>query len=389
MIKQALYDELPDIIAGRLNSANTYALKLLGSNIKRIGVLMPGDVHRIEELQRAGIDIAAIEREIAEQTGKAVEEVQALFEAAAIENIEQAHALYAARGLPLPDYATNDYMRRLVESWTRRTAGELVNLSQTSALQIWSEKKGEYTTLAEGYKDAIDQAVTNTALGVTDYKSAMRSTIKNIAGNGITTMEYASGVHRRLDTAVRANILEGVRQVNQGIQDQIGEEVGADGVEISVHTFCAPDHESIQGKQMSHADFEKWQAAHAYPKRQIGKLNCHHFAFAVILGISPATYTPEQLAEMRADNAKGIDYQGRHYTMYECTQIQRQLETAVRKSKDVYVMAQAAGDKTLMASARKNITELTDQYRAFSDKAKLPVKNDRLSVVGFSANKSA
>lgn len=38
-------------------------------------------------------------------------------------------------------------------------------------------------------------------------------------------------------------------------------QLGADGVEISAHGFCAPDHEDIQGKQMTKAEYAKWDAA--------------------------------------------------------------------------------------------------------------------------------
>lgn len=158
---------------------------------------------------------------------------------------------------------------------------------------------------------------------------------------------------------------------------------GANGVEISVHEFCAPDHKDIQGKQLTKAEYSIWQAAHAYPKRQIGHLNCHHFAFAIVLGISPPNYSQSELAEINARNDKGITYEGQHYTMYECTQIQRQLETAIRRYSDIKVMADSAGDEKLVAEMQGKIDKITRKYEDFSAKANLRVKSERLNMYGY------
>ena len=40
-------------------------------------------------------------------------------------------------------------------------------------------------------------------------------------------------------------------------QKIIGEEIGADGYEISVHSNPAPDHELVQGRQFSLEEYEK------------------------------------------------------------------------------------------------------------------------------------
>ncbi len=69
--------------------------------------------------------------------------------------------------------------------------------------------------------------------------------------SGIRRVEYESekGRHhsQRLDTAVRRNLMDGVRQVSMNVQDEIGKEFGANGVELTVHAYPAPDHAPIQG----------------------------------------------------------------------------------------------------------------------------------------------
>lgn len=383
MVTRETIDNIPDVIADRLAEANEYMLRKMGENIKRIGMLAPSDVHRLDEMRRAGADIKKIVSEVSKRTERSLLDIATMFAILADINMSEAYDAYKFRGLEYVPYAKNDYLKRFVESYIRRTAGTLRNLSQTHALRIFSAKKNAFVSFADGYKDAIDQAVTNSALGIQDYQSAMRDTLRKVGESGLCTMEYESGYTRRLDSAVRMNLLEGIRQINQGIQDQIGEELGADGVEISAHVYCAPDHEDIQGRQMTNAEYAKWDAEHAYPKRQIGKLNCHHFVFRVLLGIQEPIHTPEELDRMKEENAKGIYFEGKHYTGYQATQIQRSLEAQIRKYKDLHTLARSAGDDVLKRKAQTQITALTHKYKEFSEAAGLSFKGKRLQVSGY------
>ena len=93
-----------------------------------------------------------------------------------------------------------------------------------------------------GYRDAVDVAITSVQAGVTDYNSAIRRTMKTAAQDGLRVKYPNSGLTRRLDSAVRQNVLDGVRAVNNDVLRQLGNEYGADGVEISAHALCATDH---------------------------------------------------------------------------------------------------------------------------------------------------
>ena len=71
---------------------------------------------------------------------------------------------------------------------------------------------------------------------------------------------------------------------------------------------------------------------------------------------------------------------GKHYTNYEGLQLQRKLETAIRKEKDRKIMADAIGPdgKEESLLAEQKITELTNKYFELSQKSGLPTKLDRL-----------
>lgn len=72
-------------------------------------------------------------------------------------------------------------------------------------------------------------------------------------------VQYPSGLTRRLDSAIRMNVLDGIRAVSQDIMRQVGKEFRADGIEISAHALCAEDHLPYQGTQMSEKEFERLQ----------------------------------------------------------------------------------------------------------------------------------
>lgn len=378
-----IFFELPDILAGRLQRANEYMLRKAGEHIKQIGTLLPGDLHRANELRRASIDVRDIEREIANATNKTISEIQYMLEQVGLNGYEAARALYEYRGIEYIPLSENKFMQRFIASVSERTSKSLWNLSQTTALQIWKNGKTTPIVFAGGYKDIIDQAITNASLGVQDFNGAMRHSLRQLGESGLRVMEYESGYTRRLDSAVRMNLLEGIRQVNQGVQNQIGEEIGADGVEISAHGFCAPDHVDIQGKQLTKKEYEKWDNAHAYPARQIGKLNCQHYIMHIIIGVSEPVHSPEELEALKKRNDEGITYEGKHYTGYEATQMQRQLESQIRAEKDKQILAAASGDNVLRREAQAKINLLTSKYRSFSNASGLRYKSNRTSITDF------
>ena len=164
------------------------------------------------------------------------------------------------------------------------------------------------------------------------------------------------------------------------VQKQVGRDFGANGVEISAHSPCAEDHLSIQGKQFSNAEFKKLNAS---LERPIGEYNCRHFVFSIVLGVNQPSYSNKMLNQMNRESQSIVEYEGKKYTSYEATQVQRKLETAIRKEKDRQIIARASGDKDGVGIAQSNISTLTSKYNDFSKNAGLDTYKNRLSVSGY------
>lgn len=164
------------------------------------------------------------------------------------------------------------------------------------------------------------------------------------------------------------------------------DDLSADGWELSAHANSAPDHEPFQGKQYTD---KQYQALNDMLIRRIGTLNCGHNAFPIILGVNEPQHTKEELAKFREDNEKGITFEGRHYTGYEATQMQRKLERSIHAQKRRVLAAEASGDKESLTTAQIRLQRLRQEYGRFSKVAGLRTENERAQVAGFGHKEAA
>ena len=275
------------------------------------------------------------------------------------------------------------------------TANTYLNISNTSVVgYVFKDNQGNkiFKNIEQTYQEIIDKAILSISQGKKDFYSEMRDTLKQLGQSGL--VEYQSGRTRRLDSAVRQNMLDGIRQLNQETSLRFGQEYGADGVEISVHEAPAPDHADIQGRQFSNEEYEKLEngeiakdiKGNTYDgaeKRHIAELNCYHKAFNIVIGVSKPEYTDKQLKEILEDNEKGFEFEGKKYTMYEGTQLQRRIETEIRRQKDTQILAKASGDKELIGEAQRKITLFNKKYNNLCNISGLKPKKQRMSVIGY------
>lgn len=367
--------QISERLAGYMTTVNSKFLDIMGKRIKAIGRLSEADLHRLNRMAMAGADIEAITRELSKASGKSIREVTLILEATAKANYEFAKSLYQLKGIAQIPFEQNEALKQMVQAIAEQTTQEYINISKTTGFAVkGADGRMQYTPLAKGYQEAIDKAIISVSTGQGTVTEETKGILKDYAQSGIRTIDYESGYSRRLDTAVRHNVLEGITQVQQRSQEIIAEQVGADGWEISVHLNPAPDHQYIQGRQYNNADYEKLNNE---LERPISTLNCRHIAFAIILGVNDPNYTKEQLQKIIDDNNKGVTIAGKHYTMYEATQVQRRLETAIREQRDIRQMAQQADNREVATEAWHNIRRLSWQYKEFSKTASLPTRAER------------
>lgn len=374
LLSETYLNSLPDPIAKNMEALNQYVVERICKRIQRIGSISASDAHRLKSaIEYAGADLQAIQKELERITGLNAKALEAMFEDVAAENVDFANTYYKAREMQaVGSYTENAALRSFVEAAKATAADGVTNIFNTTMIGFKSGKR--IIPLREYYIQTIDRAITFVQTGTVDYYTAMRSTIKEMARSGLRHVTFDSGYSRRLDSQARMNLLEGVRRLNSQMMEQTGREFGADGVEISAHALCAPDHQHIQGKQYSLAEFERLNRS---LERPIGELNCHHFTTPIVLGVSKPVYSASELREINKKSNAKVSYGGKTYTRYEASQRQRQLETAIRYAKDERDALVSAGDKMGATQARKKSANLTAEYKRFCEQVGLTPRMNR------------
>lgn len=274
--------------------------------------------------------------------------------------------------------ADMDSLMQIADAAAKVAGKELKNITQTMGMV--SPITGEPRPLQKVYQDCMDTALKLVSTGGTSASQAAREATRKLAERGVVTIDYASGVSTELGAAVRRNLMGGMGLMVEQVTQKNHDALGCDGWEISAHANSAPDHEDIQGRQYSDADFERLNNS---LKRRIGTLNCGHVAMPVILGVSSPQYTEAQLQALKDENAKGLTYEGRHMTGYEATQYQNRIERAIRKQKRRILLSDKTGDKEQLLADQVRLTRLNQEYRKFNAAMGFKSRQERLEVVGW------
>ncbi|KXL52002.1 phage minor capsid protein 2 [Anaerotignum neopropionicum] len=366
---------LADVFGERFGAVGAKLLNDMAVSLKETGDLIPSYANRLQQLYKYGYDTDLISKELARETGKSLADIEKMFQSVAQEGYDWVKPFYDAKGIKQIPLAENVALQTIIKSAAKTTRNSLLNLSNTTIVGIGGGK--DFQPIAKFYQKTVDKAITAAATGALDYNSAIKEAVKEMANSGLR-IQYEKGYTKRLDSAVRQNVLDGISYIAQETAKATGEEFGADGVEISAHSPCAPDHLPYQGNQYSTKDFDKLQGQ---LKRPIGNWNCRHIAYPILLGISSPANSKAELAEMQRYSNEKIAIDGNEYTRYECTQIQRKLETSLRYTREEKQLFQAVKDADGTREATERIRFLSGKYKEVGEKADLPTKAERTKTI--------
>ncbi|WP_352400135.1 phage minor capsid protein [Anaerotignum sp.] len=375
MLSEEELNLLADIFAERFGNVNARILLDMAETLKKTEDLIPTYSKKLQQMYAFGYDVDLITQQLARESGKSIEEVEKLYEVVAQEGLDWTKPFYEAKGIKQIPLSENKVLQNIIQSAAAVTKDTLRNISNTTTVGIRTGKGFE--PLGSFYKKTVDQAITAAAAGTEDYKKVIRQAVKDMGNSGLR-VRYESGYTKRLDSAIRQNILDGVSYIAQETAHATGKEFGADGVEISAHSPCAPDHIPYQGNQYSNKEFQELQQRLTRP---IGEWNCRHIAYPILLGVSHPANSKAELKEMKRYSNEKIMIDGNEYTRYECTQLQRKMETKLRYAREEKQLYQAIEDKDLVRGATEKIRLLSNKYVEVSEKAGLPTKAERTRIV--------
>ena len=321
-------------------------------------------------------DLAKIEAIAARGSSKlsqaAAEIIQRMFEL----NNEWAAAFYAAAE-KVQDVESVAPIAKAGKAAAKANVGAFCRTSVMGVVQA----DGTFALLQDAYLSAVNQAITEMRAGAANSQ-AIRKAVSSLASGGLR-VQYGSGRTRELYAAVATNVMDGYRDVMQAMRDVQAEEFGYDGIEVSAHSMCAPDHQPYQGKRFTVEEFNRIQAG---LRRPIGTgANCRHTTAKVLLAATKNAYTAEDRKRMKEASNREVTYttpsgKDKTVTAYEFTQVQRQMETRARKLDARAKLMQAAGLEEDAKQARAMRRAAVKAYKRASEQAGVRTRLERASV---------
>ena len=259
-----------------------------------------------------------------------------------------------------------------MNSGYRRTAKAFRNLTRSTAANA-----------SKQFSKILDQAYMQVTSGAFDTETAIRNAIKALAEKGIESVRYPSGRIDNIEVAARRAIVTGINQTAGDMQLARAEDVDSEYVETTAHAGARPEHEvwqgkifKLHGKEPGYPNF--YEATGYGTGPGLCGYNCRHNFHPFYPGLSTPAYNDEMLAEYVA---KDYLYNGKKYTEYEVSQMQRYYERARRRWKREYLMQEAAGIDTTESSVK--MRSYMEKLKNLEEQTGMPSQHDRMIVAGF------
>ena len=319
--------------------------------------------------------------DIAAHTDASQAQVRTLFEDSGVQSVRNDNRFYRAAGLE-GIVRMSDAALQTLNAGYQKCGESLKNLTLTTA-----------NTSQQEFINACNLAYMQITSGAFDYNTAIRKAVQNAAEQGSYVM-YPSGHTDRLDVAMRRAVMTGVGQTVRKLSEINAADMGTDLMEITAHSGARPSHAEWQGQIVSLSGRKGYLSKSdiGYGTGDgFGGWNCRHDWFPFFEGASQRAYTPERLDEL---NARNIEYDGKKYTQYEISQIQRKMERDIRAAKRGVIAADTArknaGSDTLEKQFDEDFTTASVKLKSkekklsdFLEKTKQLPDNARTQVLGF------
>ena len=373
----ALLDALPEELAELFRALEITLLEEICSRLKAADELNEVTVQDIRALRAHGIDLKEIEKAIRKTSGISETKLNEL-----LDDVVERNQKYYTELIALAHITQPETLVSVEDTWAiyEQTKQTMRNITRSMGFLVDAGR----TMLppAKSYQWALDNAVMQVQSGAINYNQAIKTAVKQLADSGLKVVDYESGHRDQIDVAARRAVMTGVNQICAKYTEQSAQYLETPYFEVSAHAGARDkpgpspwsSHKDWQGKVYS------IRAGDIYPSIYdvcgLGAVdglegaNCRHRRNVWVEGVSERTYTDEQLAHI--DDDLGCDFDGKKYTAYEATQMQRRVEREARKLKREKAAYKAAGLHEDETAVNIRLRRLNAKYKAFSVAAGLP-----------------
>lgn len=380
-----ILDALPEELAELYRGLEATLLTEICSRLKLRDELNEVTVQDIKALRSHGIDLKEIEKAIRQTTGISEKKLNAL-----IDDVVERNQKYYTEVIDLARVTQPDVLvdATTIDAIKRQTWDVFRNI--TASMGFLVDAGRTLRPPAKAYQWALDAATLKVESGAISYGQAIKEAVRELASSGLRVVDYESGHRDHVDVAVRRAVMTGVSQLCSKYTEQAAEYLETPYFEVSAHAGARDkpgpspwsSHKNWQGKVYSVRDGDIYPSI--YKVCGLGAVdglegaNCRHRRFPWVEGVSERTYTDDQLKHI--DDGLGCTYDGKTYTAYEATQMQRRVEREIRKLKREKAAYKAAGLHEDETAVNIRLRRLNAKYKAFSAEAGLPEQPERMRV---------
>lgn len=373
MLPPEVLDTLPDAFVALWREVEDSILRDAARRIGKMDALTETANWQLWRYQQTEAVRNNVVKLLARYSGKSERTIRSLLKEAATEAMEREDAIYYHYGLEPTPFEESATLNNLLDAGSRQTNGTWQNLTATTA-----------NTVTGAFERTLDAAWGKVSTGAFDYKTAVKQAVDSLADD-LPVVTYPSGHTDTLEVAARRAVLTGVNQTAGKLQLARMDEMGAEFVETSAHGGARPSHAEWQGRRFHRGGPVDYNGRH-YPDFEettgygtgagLCGWNCRHSFWPCYPDLGdPPTWTGESLRQL---NARDIEYNGKLYTRYEISQMQRARERNVRRCKKRYLAEDAAGlDTTYSAvrlkAARQSLAQFAKDTGSRVDSARVSV----------------
>lgn len=342
--------------------------------------IIPSTGYKMSRLYDLGTSKKRIKDIVARTLNLSDKEVENIFTNITESGYNEAESAFIEQGKEFIPYSENEPLQQFVRAVQEQTQNECKNITQSMGFaKRQPDGSLGFTPVADYYQETLDKAVTEIASGASDYNTVLEKTVTEMTNSGLRTVDYASGHSNRVTVAARRAVSTGLNQVVGKINEENAEKLGTNYFEVSWHSGARPSHQVWQGRVYSKEELES--VCGLGTVTGLCGANCYHSYSPFTPGITPRTYTDEQLDKMNAEENKPVEYNGKTYTKYEATQRQRRLETAMRAQRQkIKLLEDGGADEQAIINARARYVKTSDEYVNFSKSVGLSQQWDRVTV---------
>ena len=373
MLPPSYLDQMPDAFVQLWQQVEEQILQDVARRIgkmDKVTATANWQLWRYQQTEAVRNDVVKL---LAKYTGKSEAAIRRLLLQAATEAMEREDAIYYHYDMEPMPFEESAALNNLLDAGARQTCGTWQNLTATTA-----------NTVTGAFERTLDAAWLKVSTGAFDYKTAVKQAVDSLADD-MPMVTYPSGHTDSIEVAARRAVLTGVNQTTGKLQVARMDEMGCEFVETTAHGGARPSHAEWQGRRFHRGGAVDYKGRH-YPDFEAATgygtgaglcgWNCRHTFFAVFPELGdPPQWTQEQLREL---NARNIEWNGKKYTAYEISQMQRARERNVRRWKKRYLAEDAAGLDTTdsavrLKAARQSLAEFAQATGGRVDSARVSV----------------